>query len=277
MRLAMTALEPDDVFVLRRLTPNRLFNLGGAGRGSGWAGNVAIDPVAEGWLMPALDGRVSRRRSGVPFRALGPYWATEVAAVSVDDAVVVFGGPGVAAAGDDTLRAEATVHARQVLGVTDVKLDADALEIEQAVASLLRPYTDVTAAAQSIATAAARALSCEFAAVVLWGPPVQLYLADEGWRPAATDEEIVAAIVPLASAARRHLICEQDTTTSAFPYRPLAFEDGLVARCAAPLGDGDIGTLVMAHTATAPRGFTSLCQRVATEMAGAAGNVLRSL
>jgi len=42
------------------------------------------------------------------------------------------------------------------------------------------------------------------------------------------------------------------------------------ASCVVPIGpDGSVGVLVAAHAATSPRGFTSLCQRVARSMAEA--------
>lgn len=32
-----------DIFVFRRLEDDRLFNIGGVGRGAGWAGNVSVN------------------------------------------------------------------------------------------------------------------------------------------------------------------------------------------------------------------------------------------
>lgn len=71
------------------------------------------------------------------------------------------------------------------------------------------------------------------------------------------------------------MLVEQDTAQSAFPYRPLSREDGLVARLAVPLGsDGKLGVLVVAHAGSAARGFTSLCQKVVSTLGENAGRML---
>ncbi|MPZ71406.1 MAG: hypothetical protein GEU71_18065 [Actinobacteria bacterium] len=100
-------------------------------------------------------------------------------------------------------------------------------------------------------------------------------MADEGWRPTGTEDEVIAALLPLQQAVSEGMLVEQDLSQSAFPYPPLSLQDGLVARCVVPLGpDGDIGVLVLAHAGSAPRGFTSLCQRVASTMGVTAGRML---
>jgi hypothetical protein len=153
---------------------------------------------------------------------------------------------------------------------------ADELEVTQAALAIatLRPAT-VVEAAGAVATVAARALSCEFGAVLLKRPRIRLFLAEEGWRPVADDEEIIAALLPLDQAIQNELLVEQDLSCSPFPYHPLAFEDGLIARMAVPLGPGgSLGLLVVAHAAGAPRGFTELCQRVAVTMGRTAEAVI---
>lgn len=265
-----------DLFVLRRIAADRLFNVGGHGRGTGWAGNITLSPSDEALVQSALEVGVFRRRSGVPFRAFGPYWTEEVAIVEVDGSVVVFSGEGVTKLSDGDLR----LISEEALGLEgatpDAKRDADELEVRQAVESIASvPRDALGATAQAIAATAAGALSCEFAAVLLTGPPPRLFVADEGWRPPATEDEMIAALMPLSNAVAHGMLVEQDLSTSAFPYRPLGFEDGLVARCVVPLGpDGSLGMLVTAHAGTSPRGFTMLCQRVASEMGAEAEAVL---
>jgi hypothetical protein len=268
-----------DLFILKRIGEDRLFNIGGYGRGEGWAGNVSANPEDEALLHEALESGVARRVSGVPFRAFGPYWARDVAAMGVNGSVVVAAGDGVTAKPDEVLRATAEDALAPSGDVPEAKKDADELEVKQAVASISSvPRDSLEEAARGIAANAARALSCEFAAVLLTESPVRLFVADEGWRPPATEDEIIAALLPLSNAVANGMLVEQDLSISTFPYRPLGFEDGLVARCVVPLGeDGSLGMLVTAHAGSSPRGFTSLCQRVASEMGAEAESVLTTL
>jgi hypothetical protein len=266
----------DDLFVLHRVDANRLVNLDGAGRGAGWAGNIDVDPASEPWVARAFDEGIVRIKSGVPSRIFGPYWASEAAVVAHGDDLVLFGGEGTTAP-DDQVLTEVAWEAASLAGEVPVaKHLADELEVAQAALAIatLRPAS-VEEAAGAVATSAARALSCEFGAVLLKGPPIQLFLAAEGWRPVADEEEIIAALLPLDQAIQNELLVEQDLSCSAFPYPPLAFDDGLIARLAVPLGPGgSIGLLVIAHAAGAPRGFTELCQRVAVTMAQTAEAVI---
>jgi hypothetical protein len=268
-----------DLFVLKRIGEDRLFNIGGHGRGEGWAGNVSANPEDESLLHEALKSGVARRVSGVPFRAFGPYWARDVAAMEVNGSVVVAAGDGVTAKPDEVLRAMAEDALAPRGDVPEAKKDADELEVRQAVESISSvPRDSLEEAARGIAANAARALSCEFAAILLTESPVRLFVADEGWRPPATEDEIIAALLPLSNAVANGMLVEQDLSVSIFPYRPLGFEDGLVARCVVPLGeDGSLGMLVTAHAGSSPRGFTTLCQRVASEMGAEAESVLTTL
>lgn len=268
-----------DLFVLHEVVPGRLLNVDGHGRGAGWAGNIDVDPATEPWLTAVRERGLLRTRYGMPHRVFGPYWAKEAAGVAVGKHIVAFGGEGAAELDEEVLRSAAGAALAGVDSVPLAKRLADDLEVTQAALSVARLRTDaVDEAARAVATAAARATSCEFGAVLLHGPPLSLHLAEEGWRPSATHEEIMAALLPLAEAAAAGPLVEQDTAGSAFPYRPLSFEDGLVARCAVPLGrDGRLGLLVVAHAAASPRGFTMLCQRVLGTIAEAAAGILQHL
>jgi hypothetical protein len=263
-----------DLFVLHRVAPDRFVNLDGFGRGRGWAGNLSVDPAAEPWLTRVLDLGLFRARYGFACRIFGPYWAAEAAGVAAGEHLVVFGGGEVASVEDDTLVDLAREAADAVGQVPVAKRLADELEVAQAALAVATLRGSVEEAASGLATRAAEALSCEFGAVLLH-EPLRLFVADRGWRPAASDEEIMGALLPLRQAARDGLLVEQDIGASSLPYRPLAFEDGLVARLVVPLGErGRLGLLVVAHATGAPRGFTTLCQRVILRIAEVAAPLL---
>jgi hypothetical protein len=264
-----------DLFVLHRVARDRFVNLDGYGRGRGWAGNVTVDPAAEPWLSRVLELGLFRARYGFACRIFGPYWATEAVGVVAGDHVVVLGGSEVASLEDETLVALARDAAEMAGREPVARRLADELEISQAaleVATLTAENPEE--AAQGLADRAAAALSCEFGAVLLENP-LRLFLADRGWRPPATEEEVMGALLPLRQVARQGVLVEQDISVSAYPFRPLAFEDGLVARLVVPLGErGRLGLLVVAHATGAPRGFTSLCQRVIVRIAEVAAPLI---
>ncbi|HEV8648560.1 MAG TPA: hypothetical protein VG276_03965 [Actinomycetes bacterium] len=274
--LSFEDLPAPDLFLLRQIAPGRLFNVDGRGRGAGWAGNVTVDASAEPLLARVTAGTVLRRRSGVPFRAFGPYWTTEVAVVGIGGDMAVLGGTGAAGPDDERLLALAGAALGAAGAVPAEKVVADELEAAQAAAAASRiPRESVAGAARALAGLTSRALSCGFGAVLLVEPQLHLAVADEGWHPAASATEVITAMLPLAPAAAGGLLVEQDLRASPFPYRPLSFADGLVARCTAPLRpQGGSGLLLVAHAGGAPRGFTSLCQRVMAAVAKAGGDAL---
>ena len=265
-----------DLFVLRRVAQDRFFNVAGFGRGDGWAGNISIDTVSEPWLSSVVTNGIESRRSGIPFRAFGPYWTTEVVGVNAGDALIVISGDGVTDAPREALMDVASEIAASACEVSIEKREADEMELKQAVADInsITAATSEEAALEVVRTAA-RALACEFGALLLYGSPMRIFLADEGWMPTATDEELIAAIYPLAGLAADGPFVEQDLSTSPYAYPPLSYGDGLVARCTVPVGPaGSVGLVVVAHAGTAPRGFTSLCRQVAAVIGENAGSVL---
>lgn len=258
-----------DIFVFHVLDEERVVNLDGWGRGSGWAGNVCLNPNTEQFLASALHGRVARLGPGSPTRVFGPYWAEEAIAYRSNGHVVALGGTGVAGLSDIQIEATAT---RAVEAVQDVRASqrlAAKLEIAQAELSVATIRgKDLQETIDQLARIAARSLSCEFGAVMLLSSRVHMAVADEGWRPAATRDEVVTALMPLVTAVGSDLLIEQDLRESPYAVSPVSFNEGLVSRCTAPFEVADLrGLLIVGHSGSAPRGFTDLCRTVAETMA----------
>lgn len=258
-----------DIFVFHMLSEDRLVNLDGWGRGSGWAGNVCLSPETETFLASALDGDIVRIGPGSPTRIFGPYWAEEAIALRLDGHVVALGGEGVTGLSDDEVKVTAAKAVETIRDVRTSQRLAANLEIAQAELAVATIDGDsLEATIELLAHAAARALSCEFGAVLLLGDPVHVALADEGWRPAAGRDEIITALIPLVTAAGDGLLMEQDLRESPYAVSPISFNEGLVSRCTAPFEiAGRKGAIIVGHSGSAPRGFTDLCQKVATTMA----------
>lgn len=261
-----------DLFVFHLLSDERLVNLDGWGRGSGWAGNICLDPEIEPFLAAAVDEGRAAIGPGSPTRIFGPYWAEEAVAVRINGHVVALGGAGVASLSKQSITAAAVRAIDRMSEVGAKKQLADRLELAEAELSVATiDASSLDEAARQLASVAAKALSCEFGAVLLLGNEVGLHLADEGWRPAATREETITALTPLIPPSRQGILVEQDLRASPYAVSPLSFGDGLVSRCTVPLHvAGRQGLLTIAHSGSAPRGFTDLCRSVLTAMAAAA-------
>lgn len=263
------AVDASDIFVFHIIAENRIVNLDGWGRGSGWAGNICLDPATEGFLAEALANGIARVGPGSPTRVFGPYWADEAVAFRTGGHVVALGGEGVTLL---TNRRIAETAKQAVDSVRDVRASqrlAAKLEIAQAELSVATIVAnDLPTTMNLLARTAARALSCEFGAVLLLGDSPIIGLADEGWRPAATRDEVMAAVMPVTAAASERLFLEQDLRLSPYALPPVSFDEGLVSRCTVPFEvDGRRGFLMAGHSGSAPRGFTDLCQTVAVTMA----------
>ncbi len=274
-RLARSA-GADDLFVLRDAGGGQLLDVAGVGRGKGWAGIVQADARNEPLIHEAIQ-RTEIVRVESLTRVFGPYWTESAALTTVGPYLVVLGGGDVSNAGDDVVLSAAAGAGWCGGQVPTEKRLADEREFTDVALSVarLRPGS-LSEAAQALAESAATALSCEFAAVLLDGPPPTLHLAPSSWRPDASDEAVIDALRLLRDAVTADLVVEQDTSGSPNAAHPLAFDDGLLARVAVPLGDGgNLGVLVAAHTTEAPRGFTMLCRRIA-EAIGEQGTVVLS-
>lgn len=260
-----------DMFVFHVLSDDRMVNLDGSGRGSGWAGNVWLDPKTESFLASALENGLARMGPSSPTRVFGPYWAEEAVAIRRGGHVIALGGDGIAEVDDARITRVADQAVDAIEQDRPSKDLADKLEIAQAELSVKTiAADDVQSTIEHVARAAARALSCEFGAILMADEPMLFAFADEGWRPAATPDEIATALMPLVGAVDDDVLIEQDLRESPYAVSPVSFREGLVSRCTAPFQfGGHRGLIVVAHSGAAPRGFTDLCQRVATTMAAA--------
>ena len=256
-----------DILVFAR-SGSRFQLIGGAGRGVGWAGVVEVPVQDEPLLAAAWDsGVIARADTPEKARKVGPYWNRHAAAVPVgQEHVVVFGSATPIEALDAAL-VRAAAQAVAATGViTPDKLMGDELELVHAVRAVMehRPES-LEETAEHIATVAARALSCEVGAVAVM-----------------RDDDVVIATYhqPDLDEATR---CSADCIQRALPallkaplleqVPPLSDEalgTGIVARMVVPIGRPVIGVLLLGHAASAPRGFTGLCQRIGRALAEAA-------
>ena len=165
-----TAVE--DVLVFR-WTPDCFRLIGGRGRGAGWANIVDVLPEESESMTKAW-------RTGTPVRVSepakvnigGPYWASQAVVVPVgQEHLVVFGGASVERHSDASLVAAAARAVAQTGDMSAEKLLADELEVVHAIRALVTYQpVNVRETARHIATVAARALSCDVAAVQVRTP-----------------------------------------------------------------------------------------------------------
>jgi diguanylate cyclase (GGDEF)-like protein len=247
---------------------------GGRGHGAGWADIVEVRASEE-----LIIERVWR--SGVPVRIsessavriVGPYWAKHAAIVAVGhEHIVVFGASSPIRASDAMLVNEAAQIVAMTQDVPAEKLLADELEVVHAVRALMayRPET-VTATARHIAQVAARALSCDVAALQVWNgqrEALEVIRLIDGDR-LVCDPNVAG---PDASAYLREAttvggpLVEQEARSI-----PRVWSQDVVSRLRLPIGTNDrIGALALGHAVERPRGFTMLCQRIGRALAEAA-------
>ncbi len=271
---AVTAGVPD-VFVLRRVTAGRFVQLGGAGRGEGWAGIVEVSLDGEADLDRALanDEIVRVERPGRD-RIFGPYYAQAAAIVPiVPDVIVVFGAPESALGASDELLAGAAQTAVDAVGpVGPAKLLADSLELLEAVraVSAVEPEP-VEAAMRTLTDLAAANLSCELGVMYLTDGD-RLVVCERGWPLQAPLPELRAALAEVAE-SHDFPFCVQDARRSP-PPGPLADDPGIRSYYLLELTGRARGVLFVAHTDAAPRGFTLLCRRLGVRLAEGVSVVL---
>jgi diguanylate cyclase (GGDEF)-like protein len=267
----------EDVLVFEA-QPDGFKLIGGKGRGADWANVVELrmvenPTVAQAWKV-ALPVRVA---TATPTHVAGPYWAADAVLVPVGHAyLVVFGGPSTKSVSDAVLVGEAARAVGETGHVSAEKLLADELELVHAMRELstYQP-TDVRETARHIATVAARALSCDVAAVrVQSGDQTTLEVVhlgsgdgDHAYPEIAGRD---AGEFLEAAAAMSDPMVEQSVGPD-----PEVWKQRVVSRMTLPIGpELDLGALALGHTIGHERGFTSLCQRIGRVLAQSAEQLL---
>jgi hypothetical protein len=236
----------------------------------GWAGIVEVaDGTSDvGVPLPNTPGHLVRHRSEMSQQIIGPYWSTDAALVAVDDdfiAILADADASVTGLLDSELRALALSHVRAVASVSPAKRLSDELEIYEAVRRVTSVGAqDVPATMRHIADVAVDALSCELAVVVLADGRYEL-VTREGFEPQDAAARIATAVLGIAEEVDG-FVCTQNAEHWAGPLSP---SDRVSSWSMARL-PGVEGALFVAHTGLRPRGFTTLCQRLARELASAA-------
>jgi hypothetical protein len=266
-------LGASDVLVFRQVEPGRFLQLGGTGRGAGWAGNIELFVSAEPAVQRALGGELVRWQADEPTPVLGPYHARHAALVPVDHDVLVLLGSSSTLLTDDelALRRAAAAAVEHVGAVTPAKRLADELEVLSAVRATMHcPHEALDDVLRHVTASAAEALGCEVG--LAWLPRQhRLVVVERGWSLGVPREELLAAVASLGELALP--VCEQDSAQSPLPG-PLSAGTGVRSHFVLPLGAPADGVLVLLHTVATPRGFTALCQNIGSKVAEAAGVVV---
>jgi diguanylate cyclase (GGDEF)-like protein len=267
------ALRLKDVLVLER-RGDLLRLQGGFGRGAGWAGTVEIDAAQEPLVKKATPNQPPVRvAAGVPRHIIGPYWSRHAAVVAVgSDQLVVVGADEPIRVSDGELRRNAAEAVSAVGGVPSSKLLADELEVVDAVRQLMhyRPES-MSATARHIADVAAAVLSCEFSAVLAYGPGGPVAEQADAAQKERQDLQLCTEMQRLERRVDGEPLLEQEVNEDGRFGR----DAGLVSRYVLPLGGASRGgILVVGHAAERARGFTLLCQRVGQAIADAADVLL---
>jgi hypothetical protein len=269
---AAASVGANDLFVLRRVSGNRFVHFGGSGRGAGWAGLVEVGADDVSPLAEALrTRRPVRLAHGGKELVFGPYYARAAAFVPVtNDVVVVFGceGGSLEGATDQSLHSAAVLGAEAVESVTPAKQLADELEELEAVRAAASIATDdVEGTMRELGEVVARSLSCEVAAVYLQDGD-RLAVVEAGWSLESSHEQVAAALRSVLGETR-FPYCVQDASVLPLPV-PLDREPGIRSYYLLELTGVARGVLFVAHTDSAPRGFTLLCRRLGLRLADVA-------
>jgi diguanylate cyclase (GGDEF)-like protein len=266
----------EDVLVFR-WEPNVFRLIGGRGRGAGWANIVDVDHTESPAMQRAWrSGATVRVTADAKVNVAGPYWAADAVIVPVGHQhVVVFGGDSVAASPD---AAFITAAARAVADTGDAsaeKLLSDELELVHAVRAMTTyQASNVRDTARHIATVAARALSCDVAAVRVRTPSeTTLDVLQFGNDSVRSDPAHVgrdAEIFLDAASTEGNPIVEQTVGPD-----PEVWTDRVVSRMTLPIGSqSGLAALSLGHSEGHERGFTSLCQRIGRALAESAEPLL---
>jgi diguanylate cyclase (GGDEF)-like protein len=276
------AIGAPDLFVFRKVADQIYSHFGGVGRGAGWAGNIELHPGQEEHLRVALDrGRATCIQLEQTGRIIGPYYGRSAVIVPCsEDTVVVFGSPTDSVAGACTERSAILAeHARSlVTEVSPAKRLADELEVLAAVRDITT--VNVEELPETLAAIARRsrtALSAEYAAVATI-PSDEVDAAigadGEGWEPSDSDAAARALARFGAAPSELPMLCQDlaEITDAPAGFR---HEEGVSSLHVLAIGSPAIAVMLVAHAGSGLRGFTDLCQRVASAMSDAAEVVVR--
>lgn len=270
------AAGADDLFLFRRIGPDRFAHVDGCGRGAGWAGIVEVGLGDEPRLRAALKAnRMLRWESDAPTHVFGPYYARSVVITPVnDDSFAIFGSQGapVEQLSDSEFKELGGFAAEALIEASPAKRLADELEVVNAVRELLSsPASNLTEALHSTTASAVAALSCE-AGVLYIREPERIAVADRGWTIPAGEPAILTAMREI-SMRTTFPTCVQDASGSTLPA-PFSAADGVISYYLLELKRPLAGVLLLMHTEAAPRGFTGLCQALGLRLVEAAETVL---
>lgn len=263
--------EIDDVLVFEH-SDTGFALVGGRGRGAGWAGAVQLDADDDSFLGRAWRiGQTIRCDNRRPRQIVGPYHARHAAAVPVGQShIVVFGSRRPIKLLDSDLLREAAAAVDQAAGVPAEKLLADELELVDAIRTLMayRP-TNVRDTARHVAAVAARSLACEVAAIRIEHSG-QTVLEGVGFGVGKPVPGPQADAVLSDAAQTTHPAVEQASLAGVG-----LFGIDVASRMMLPVSSGPMhGAFAVGHSADAPRGFTSLCQRIGRAIADSAETLL---
>ena len=252
--------------------------IGGRGRGAGWADIVDLGltdnpTVSQAWRC-AIPVRIS---SPTPVHVCGPYWATDAVVVPVGNAhMVVFGGPSVRRLSEAALVGEAARAVANTGHVSAEKLLSDELELVHALRELTSYQpTDLRDTARHIATVAARALSCDVAAVsVRTGDQPTLEVVRLGSSDGVETDPAMAGRDAGEFLDAATIMSDPFLEQTVGPD-PEVWKQQIVSRLTLPIGpELDLGALTLGHAEGHERGFTSLCQRIGRVLAQSAEQLL---
>jgi diguanylate cyclase (GGDEF)-like protein len=266
-----------DMFVFRRVSEGRYVHLGGAGRGTGWAGIVELGEADEPFVQSVIPGdSVLRRTEDGPWQVFGPYYGHAVAAVRVStDVLVIFGAPSdtFAAISDSELLELAQLAGESVAEVAPAKRLADELEVLHAVQDLVHTHAETFPdGLERLVDQATMALSCDLGLAYL-SESKRAWLCD---RRGGSPLDPFAVQDALATIGERATFpsCIQKAGDAELPA-PFGVADGVVAYYLLELKRPLPGFLLVLHTrASAARGFTLLCQSLGHRLVDAAEPLL---
>jgi diguanylate cyclase (GGDEF)-like protein len=275
---AAASVGATDVFVFRRVTPERLVHVGGLGRGESWAGNVDLIPAEDPRAHEAIvSGSIAAVASSDPVQIFGPYYHRNAVLVPLSgDVLVVLGGVAVGEIDTKTtaaLEAVAQRAAAAVAQISPAKRLADELELLHAVQGLAQTSAvRVDEVMRHVAESAIAALSCDLGLVYV-AEIDAVEIAEH--EPSGIDPAVfLPAMRQLFARADSLPACVQDSAHDP-PPAPLPDRE-VTAHYLLPVGRPILGVLVLMHTKARPRGFTHLCREVGLRLAEAAEPLLRS-